>query len=289
MASGPISNTELDATIDQVWDRKIEDARYDNGVLLNRVISKSALVKNSGDKVELTYKPKFTTQSVTVATGAFTAQTFTPVSTELELTRWDSVPIEIVKRSQWQSFYDPESDIPTEGGKALAELYDATLGALYASFTSNIVGGDGSVANVFDDKMSLTAMLKLVKRSIPKDALSWVLSPACLYAGILTKPEYRDANKTGYPKSVLTAGFEKMELLGVPVYSSNQLTTVGQCKANFLMHTTGMAAAFNKKNDIERGSAVGNGKLSKVVVLSSAWNGKVWREDHTCLIYAGNF
>lgn len=281
-----LDNTSLNASIDEAWDLVVEEGRYAESTIMPRIMNKSELVAKSGDIVNLTYEPTLTVGSVTGATGAFTPQAFTLTNVPVACDQWVQCAIEVLSKADFQSFYSPDSTFPNRAAKAMGEQFDTHLGSLYASFTSNNVG-TSSDPGTFDDIAMLSAMLKLEDKKVPKNELSFILPPIALYKGILTKPEFRDADKTGLPKSVLTTNF-RYSLLGVPVYVTPLLPTVDISRVGYLLHKSAMAIAMNKKNDFRRAEATAAGKFSLIVAMQSLYGVKVFREDHGCAIYIRN-
>lgn len=280
------TNTELAATIDEKWDLSVEEGRYEAGVLANRVFDKSSLVLKHGDIINLSYEPRYTVNDVTAATGAVSPQVVTITPVQLTVDKWKEMTIEVVDKSKWQSFYDPESRFPKTAGKGLVEQADTDLGALYPNLTSNVIG-TSAAPGIFDKKMFSAAMLKLRDRSIPLDGLGFYLTPRAFYDGILQQTEMTAADATGQPKSVLTTGY-RTTILGVPMYESTKLATLGSARACFLLHEQAFAVAFQKKNDIRRADGIAAGKLSMIVSVNSLYGVKTFREDHGCLLWVRN-
>lgn len=276
------SSTELDATIQEVWDQDVEEARYESGVVLNRVANKSAKAKYN-DILRITYKAKYTTSAVTVATGAFTTQTITPTGTTVTLNQWKTVPIEVPYIMQDQSFWNPESDFPKDAGAAMGEDNDNYLLDLDSNFTSNDVNS-AAAPTAFDDVAMLAAVLKLRDRAIPLNDLSFILPPIAFYKGIFTKPEFRDADKTGLPKSVLSTGY-RMKFLEIPSYETTLVNTDNLARVGLLIHKTAMAIAFQRNNEIKRAEGIAAGKLSSIAVLHSLYGASAWRTDHASRIF----
>lgn len=281
-----LDNTSLNASIDEAWDLVVEEGRYAESTIVPRIMNKSDLVKRSGDSVNLTYEPTLTVGAVTGATGAFTPQAYTLNSVAVSCDQWVQCAIEVLDKANFQSFYSPESTFPSRAAKAMAEQFDTHLGSLYSGFTTNTVG-TSSEPFVFDDVMCLSAMLKLADKKIPKNELSFILPPIAFYKGIFTKPEFRDADKTGLPKSVLSTNFRE-SILKVPAYETPLLTTVDQAKVGYLLHKSAMAIAMNKKNDFRRAEGTAAGKFSLIVAMQSLYGVKVFREDHGVALYIRN-
>lgn len=280
-----IDTTSLNATINEAWDVKVDEARYNNAVLMPRILNKSELIAKSGDIVHIQYEGTLSTTTVTAASGAFTPQAYSVTGVNVTANQWEVVSIEEVDNAAFQSFFDPSSTFPDRAGKAFAARYDAVLAGLYESFTSNVL--NTNTGDTFDDIMMLTSLLKLSDRNVPKEDLSFILPPIAFYKGIFTKPEFRDADRTGLPKSVLTTNF-RAPLMGVPAYESTSLTTVNTSKAAFLLHKSAMAIAMNKKNKYESARGTAAGKLSTITVMQSLYGANVFREDHGCLFYVKN-
>lgn len=283
MAAGVFNNTTLNATVPEIWDLRLDQARYEASVIMQRVLNKSELVKKYGDIINLTYKDKLTVVNISATDGTFTAQNYTPTSVAVTVDQWKGTPIEVVDKAAYQSFWDPKSDLPADAGKALGETVDTALGALYSSLTSNVIGSSDN-PTPFDDTSLLGCILKLRDRSIPLNELSLFLPPIAFYGGILTKPEFRDAEKTGLPKSVLTTNY-RGPLLGVPAYESTLLATTGSARAGLLLHKSAFAIAMQKNNEYRVADGVAAGKMSHIAIVASLYGLRVFREDHGCVIY----
>jgi len=280
------STTELNATIDERWDMEVDDARYAEGLMLPLVFNKSAIIKGHGDKVNMTYKSKLTTVSVTAGTGAFTSQNYTPTSVTITADQWKACPIETVDNAQAQSFWKPESDFPKDAALALNEDYDNSVLDLDTNLTSNVIN-DVDSPTTFDDVAMLAALLKLRDLNIPLKSLAFVLPPIAFYKGIATKPQFVDADKTGLPKSVLLTAF-RFQLAGVPAYETTLVNTAGstnQSRTGLLLHKSALAIAVQRRNEVRRADAVSAGRLARIIVMHTMWGVKTFREDHGCRIH----
>lgn len=276
------TNTELNATVQEKWWQQVDDARYAKAVVLPKVMNVSKDAK-FGDIVHLTYESKLSTGNVTQATGAFTAGTTTPTSTAVTINQWQYVAVEITDLSMEQSFYDPLSNFAEKAGAALGEAYDTALLGTYASFTTHTYGTSAAPV-VFDDTAMLISMFKLVNADIPKEDLVFILSPEATYRGILTKPEFRDADKTGLPASVLTTNY-RYKLLGIPAYESTLVPTADISRPNLLLHPSALAIALQKKGVIKSYDATPTGALKQGKVAQSLYGYNTFRTDHACVIY----
>src|SRR3990167_927926 len=119
MSASLYTNTELDVTIPEVWDRAIEEARYKKSVMVPLVSNKSALVRESGDKINVSIAVKRTVGTVSTSTGAFTTASLTPTTVQIVVNQWLQVSEKIIDITQKQSFYDPKSDFGQAATKAL--------------------------------------------------------------------------------------------------------------------------------------------------------------------------
>lgn len=275
------SNTELNASIDEVWDRKAEDARYANGVFLNRIENKSALVKASGDKINFTIKARYTVGNIG-ANGAFVPQTTTPTSVQLTVDQNKQVSIEVEDISKAQSFWDPDSDFPTDAGKAFAEHYDTVIASQYSAFSSLTAVGNVESPAAFGKNQMKTALLRLADANIPKENLSFLLPPIAFYNGLLDEVQFTAADQSGQPKNVLTTGYQ-FTLLGVPFYLSTVIATAGstnQSRVGLLLHKSAMAIAFQRNNTIKRADRTAALVDSYVTLIKSLYGIKVIRADH---------
>ena len=283
-----LSTTELNATIDEKWDMEVLEARYNNAVIMPRVMNKSGLVSKNGDIIHMTVGVKLSTGTVG-ANGAFTPTAITPTSVPITVDTNKYVSLEIEDAAQAQSFYDPTNgEFPKFAGKALAEDYDGDLANLWSEITSSIIG-DNATGDTFDDTLARAAMLKVRNLNVPLTELSFILPPVAIYNGIMAQPQFTDASKIGMPKSVLTTNY-RFPLLGVPVYESTLLKTPagGTSIKSFLLHKEAFAIAMsinNKYKKAERTSAL---VLSNVVVMNSFYGVKTIRQNHACVINVKN-
>ena len=278
---GALTNTELAATIDEVWDLTTLEARYAAAVIMPRILNKSDNVSRSGDIVHIPIKKKRVVGSVTAA-GAFTPDAQTVTQVDVTVDTWKYVSDETTDQAEAQSYYDPASDFPEGAGKALGEDYDGAIANLYTNLTSNIVG-NVSAGSVFDDSLMLASMLKLANLNVPKASLSYVLPPIAFYGGLFKLERFTNADITGFPKTVLTTNF-RFPLLGIPAYETTLLKTVTDITKGFLLHKEAFAIAMSINNKIKRSERTAGLVLSNVVVMQGLYGVKTVREDHACLI-----
>lgn len=277
-------NTALNATIDEKWDKDVQEGRYAMSVVLPRVYNRSDLVATSGDKVNMTYENTYTVGDVTAATGAFTAQQLTYTSVQIEMDQWKQVSIEVVDKAKFQSYYSPDSDFPAKASKAIAAGIDSALLALYGNFTDNTPWGTADNPSAFDENAASYALLELADNDVPKDELSFILPPTAYYKGILRKPEFADASKLGLPKSILTTG-ARFPIIGTPAFESTKCATSDLARVGMLIHKTALSIAMNKKTEFERARATSAGRLALIVVGSTLYGVKAFRTDHAVTIY----
>ncbi len=278
------TNTELNATIDEIWDHDVDEARYASSVVLARVMNKSSLVANHGDILHLQYENvKYTVGNVDATGGQFVPQSMTPTSVPVTVDQWKQCAIETVNKAEAQSFWKPESVFPKRAGAAMAEEYDNQLLDLDVSITTNVIN-DQNNPTIFDDVSMLSAVLKLRDLNIPLDSLSFILPPTAFYKGIATKPEFRDADKTGLPSSVLTTGY-RFKLLGIPAYETTLCNTYGLSRSGLLLHKSTMAIAMQKNNEIKRAEATSALKFSYITAINSLFGVAIFRENHSAKIF----
>lgn len=277
------SNTELNASIDEKWDMDIEDARYANAVIMNRVNNKSAIVQKSGDIIHISIKQKYSVGNVG-ANGAFVPQVWTLGSTPITVDQHKQVAIEIEEKAAAQSFWEPDSDFPKDAGKALAVQYDVDLANQYTNIATNIIGDPANPAQ-FDSSMARTAMLKLADTNIPTDDLSFIVPPIAYFKGLMAEMQLTAANYMGVSKNVLTTGY-KFDLFGVPVFYSTALakTNGGTTWRALLLHKQALAIAMQKNNEIRRAERTAGLVFSYVVAIYSLYGLATIREDHSVLM-----
>lgn len=279
------STTEANATIDEKWDRDIEEARYANGVFLNRIANKSALVRESGDTIHVTVDQTWTVGDIG-ANGAFTPQVYTPDTVAITINQNKQVAVEVEDIVKAQSFWDPNSTVPTTAGKAYAAHYDTVIAGQHASFSGAPVG---SLENptAFGKTAFATSMLRLADLNVPKKDLSFFLPPIAFFGGLINEMQLTDADKSGEQKNVLTTGF-RMSLLGVPFYESTTIATAGstsQTRVGLLLHKSAMAIAFQRNNTIRRADRTAGLVDSYVTLIKSLYGLNVIRANHGVRIY----
>lgn len=280
-------SSELDLTTDEKWDMDLEEARYEASTIMQRVTNRSAIVKKSGDIINVTIQGRYSVNDVG-ASGSFTPQIQTLTAVQITVDKHKEVAIETQDKAIAQSFWDPESTFPKEAGMAMGEDVDTRLAELHTDFTSNVVFSE-SDPKPFDTVALRVAMLKLRDRSIPLRDLSFILPPIAYYQGILTETQLVDSDKTGLPKSVLINGF-RTRLLEVPAYETTLLTTPDGTSAikAFLLHKTAMAIATQKNNEIKRAERTSALVFSAVVAVQSLYGVKTIREDHGVVLNIKN-
>lgn len=279
------SNTELNATVDEKWDQDIEDARYANGVFLNRIANKSARVVKSGDILHVTIKQRYTVGDVG-ANGAFTPQVWTSNSVPITVNQYKQVAVEVEDLSAAQSFWNPDSDFPTDAGKAYAEYYDTLIAGQYASFNALAEVGNSASPTAFGKQHMTTAMLRLSDANIPEENLSFFLPPIGWFSGLLNEVQFTAADQSGQSKNVLTSGYQ-FSLLGVPFYKSTTIATVvgaATVRKGLLLHKSAMGIAFQKNNEIKRAERTAALVASSVILVKSLLGIAVIRSDHGVVI-----
>ena len=277
-------NTALNATVKELWDEKIEDARYAKGVIMNRVSNKSGIASKKGDVIHVTIDQRYTVGTVG-ADGSFTPQNYTPTTSDVSLNQWEQIAIRILDRAAAQSFWTPDSKFPSAAGAAFAARYDAQIAALHSSVgAGNSIGSTSSPA-AFDKTLAQEAMLRLASTNIPLEELSWCLHPTAYYNGLLNELQLTAADQSGQSKNVLTTGFV-FNLLGSPVYLSTNIVETGTpaVKKNLLLHKSAIAVAWQKNVDIDRASTVGSGIAGQMILAQSLYGQNVIRSDHFVVI-----
>lgn len=284
------SLTQLNATIKELWDTKVEEARYAEGVILNRVSNKSEVARQKGDRIHVPIDQKYTAAAVG-SDGTFTPQNYTVGVSTITLNQWYAVPIQVLDQAAAQSFWTPESTFPTSAGKAFANTYDANLAGLHGD-ASTSVGNAGS-PTAFGKVHAQEAMFNLANANIPMTNLSFVLHPVSFYGGIVNEQQLVDANVTGNGKSVLITG-SVANLLGTPVFLSTNIVETGTpaVKKNLLLHKSALAIAWSKNNSVERTRSTANLTLADLIVMQSVYGFNTIRSDHFVTINtvaAGSF
>lgn len=284
MPAGDFSLTQLNSSIQELWDQKVEEARYAEGVIVNRVSNKSETAKKKGDIIHVTIDQKYVTVAVG-ADGVFVPQTYTLVTADVTLNQWRAVPIQILDQAASQSFWTPESTFPTNAGKAFAERYDADLAGLHGSVAAGNALGSTTDPSPFSKGNAQEALFRLADTNISLTNLSFILHPVSYFGGLLNEAQLTKANEIGQDKNVLTTGYQ-FPLLGVPVFYSTNIVETGSpaVKKNLLVHKSAMAVAWSKNNTTEKVRATANLTLADLYVMQSVYGFAVVRSDHFVVI-----
>lgn len=273
-------NTALNSTVRELWDEKVEEARYATAVIANRVSNKSGIAQKKGDIIHVTVDQRFTIGTV-AADGSYTPQNYALSTVDITLNQHEQVVIRILDRAEAQSFWTPDSTFPNRVGQAFGSRYDAQLAALHSGVAAgNSVGSTATPAD-FDKTMFQEAMLKLAQSNIPLEDLSWIMHPAAYYSGLTNEAQLTAALDSGQPKNVLTTGY-KFPLFGVPVYHSTNIVSTGSPAVykNLLVHKSAIAIAWQKNTEIKRADAFSAGVFGTLIGAQSLYGLSVIRPDH---------
>lgn len=277
--------TQLNAVTAELWDEKVEVARYANGVILNAVSNKSEIAKQKGDKINVSIDKKL--QVVTVGSdGTFTPQNYILDSVQINLDQWESIPISILDQSAAQAFWTPASTYPTMAGKAWADRFDSQLASEHSNLTQNIVGVPAS-PDPANSGQAREALFKLADRNVPTDdgSCTFIFHPVSYWGGIMTEAQLTSANQGGSEKNLLKKQ-EVIPLLGISVKLSTNIKEVGSpaVKKNLLLHKSALAIAWSKTNSYEKVRQTANLVLADLLVTQNVYGWKTVRADHGVVI-----
>ncbi len=276
--------TQLNSTIKELWDEKVEEARYAEGVIVNRVANRSEIAKRKGDIIHVPIDQKYTAGDVG-SDGTFTPANYNVGNSDVTLNQWKQIAVQILDQAASQSFWTPASAFPTNAGRAFANQYDSDLAGLHGSVAAaNIVGSTTSPA-AFGKGQAQEAMFKLADQNIPIRNLSFIVHPVCYYGGIVNEQQLTAANEAGLDKNVLTTGFV-FPLLGAPVYLSTNIAETGTpaVKKNLLLHRSSHSIAWSKTNSTEKVRSTANLTLADLLVMQSVYGFAVVRSNHFSVI-----
>ena len=273
-------NTALNSTVRELWDEKIEEARYATAVIANRVSNKSGVATKKGDIIHVTIDQRYTVGTV-AADGSYTPQNYTLSTVDITLNQHEQVVIRVLDRAQSQAFWTPDSVFPRKVGEAFGSRYDAQLASLHANVAAgNSVGSTTSPAD-FDKSLFQEAMLRLASTNIPLEDLSWIMHPAAYFTGLTNEGQLTAAQDSGQSKNVLTTGF-KFPLFGVPVYHSTNIVSTGTPAVykNLLLHKSSVAIAWQRNVEIERARAFSAGVFADLFGAQALYGFQAIRTDH---------
>lgn len=276
--------TQLNASTQELWDQRVDDARYAEAVIVNRIANKSEVAKKKGDIIHVAIDQRYSVGAVG-ADGTFTPQNYVLGNADITLNQWRQVSVQILDQAASQSYWTPESTFPTNAGKAFGSQYDADIAALHSSVAAANIVGKTDDPDIFNAAKAREAVFKLVNINIPMSSLSFILHPVSYYGGILTELQLTSANMVGLPKNVLTTGVV-IPLLNVPTYLSTNIVETGSpaVKKNLLLHKSSIAIAWSKNNTVEKVRSTANLTLADLIVMQSVNGSAVIRSDHFCVI-----
>ena len=277
-------NTALNATVRELWDDKVEDARYAEGVIMNAVANKSEIAKKKGDIIHVTIDQKYTVGNV-ASDGSFTPQNYTPTTSDVTLNIWEQIAIRVLDRAEAQSFWTPESKFPTNVGKAMANSYDSKLAANHSSVAAGNISGSTVTPAEFDLTLARESLLRLANTNVPLDELTWVLHPVSYWNGLMSEAQLTSAADGGSAQNLNKSG-KINQLLNFPVKTSTNIVQTGTPAVykNLLLHKASMAIAWQKDAQIERVRAVPALIFADVFAAQSLYGQSVIRSDHFVVI-----
>jgi len=275
-------NTALNSTVRELWDERLEDARYAEMVIGSRVANKSEIAKKKGDIIHVTIDQAYTVGTVSAA-GVVAAQNYTLSTVDITLQNWEQITIVELDRAKAQSFWLPDSVFPKNVGKAFGARYDSVLAGQHASITSS-VGSTTSPADL-DKTLVQEAMLTLANSNVPLEDLNLFVHPTAYWQGLFNEVQLQDANKTGSEKSALITGKVNM-IAGVPIYQSTNIASTGSpaVRKNLLLHKSCMAIAWQKDAEIKSADGLAGLVLGTIFNAQSLYGYNVIRADHGVVI-----
>lgn len=279
-------NTALNSVIPEIWDEKVEEARYATAVIMERVANRSTEVAKFGDVLHVSIDQTYTVGTVSAA-GGFTPQNYALTTADITLNQWNQISVQILDRAQSQAFWTPASSFPKQAGKAFANTYDSSLAGLWSSVASGNTVGDPNAPSAFDKTLAQEAMARFAATNIPVEEqdVSFCLHPNAYYLGLTNEAQLTAADASGMPKNVLTTGY-KFPLFGVPVYLSTNIVSTGtpSVHKNLLLHRSALGIAWQRKNEVEHTRTTANLVLADLYVMQALWGYAVIRSDHFVVI-----
>ena len=275
-------NTALNSVVKELWDERIEDARYANGVLMKNIANKSSIAVKKGDIIHVSIDQKYTVGTISAA-GAFTPQNYTLTTVDVTLNQWEQISIRVLDRAEAQAFWQPGSNFPERTGAAFADRYDGQIAALYTGITAQ-VGSTTSPGN-FDKNLAQEAMLLLARTNIPLDDLTFNLHHTAYYSGLCNEIGLVDASKTGDSRSVIISG-KVNPLFNVPVSLSSNIIATGTptVHKNMLLHRSALAIAWQKDGEIDKARGTAGLVAGWIFLAQSLYGQSAIRADHGVVI-----
>lgn len=283
------SNTEYSATIDEKWDSDVERARYSKSKLMPAVMNKSALIKGSGDIINITVEPRLSVGDINASTGAFTQRSATLTNVQVLINQSKEVNVNTTDQALAQSFWGIESVFPDSAGKALAEEYDRFISVTgyQGALAANTIGSEAAPVPLTNNNVR-AALLRLADNRVPveNEDLTLATPPSGLYVDLLGETEYTASYAIGgNVKSPLITGNVNFQVLGCKVAATAEIALVnGSVYKAMLFHKSAIAFGMQKGHEFERYSLASAGVAGKGVLMISLYGAKVARSDHISVI-----
>lgn len=274
--------TQLAAVIPEHWDLDIAQARYEDSKVYKRVLNKSAIVKEYGDIINMTYEGSALIDNVTPATGAFTPAARSYTNVQLTIDKWKHVSEKLIDNAAKQSFFDPKSNFPKAAGKKIGEQVDLDLLALLDNANVKQLGNQAN-PKVFDRGLFTSAYFIARTRKLPLDGLTWYLTPEAWTFGIWADGQLTKANEAGLGKNALITA-QQFDLMSIPVVESVLNKVKGKAVLNGLCHKEALAAATQLNNKYEMTRLTPTGVLGDLFVMQTMYGVKLFRADHALVI-----
>lgn len=281
------STTELTNTIPEIWDMNVLKYRYYYGKVTSKVLNKSDLVKEKGDKINITLDTVLTGGDVGTS-GAFTLLARTPGTVQIAVDKWKYAGVEVTDQAKIQSFWTPESSLPHDAGKLFAQYQDTDLLALYSSLTGGTVN-DETAPKAFGTESAKEALLIFSNTDIPMEDIFFVIPPSAVFRGLLAERAFTDVSWSGKEgKSPLMSGDYLLPIVGTPLVMSNLVATAAgggvQSRKAMLLHKEALGVAMQMNNKYRKYDAASAGRLAEGAIAETMYGVKVVRADHGVVI-----
>ena len=269
MATTPLNQTNLANYIPTLWAKEVQ-AAVENSLVCGKLVDRSyeSLSKGGGGTIVVPILSN-------ISAAAYNA------AADISYTTTNESAVNITINQRYYAAYgvDPFTQIQDAlnyfekaKGKlsyALAKQIDTGVNGKFNSF-SNSVGTEGTALGI--DQM-IGAYESLNENDAPFDGRAWIFDPESITdlmgLDFFVRMDY-------VPGSVSANGFQGRQILGSPVYMTNNLTAINtNYHAATYMHKEALALVIQGTPDIKL--AYDTRRISDVLIVKALWGQQIMR------------
>lgn len=249
MADVHITPTRAAVFIPEVWQAGFLKGLYESGVMRKRVLSADGDVKQKGDILHIRIAPQFSVNDVDATTGDVTFQALTPSEAQLTVNQFKEVSFSILDEAAMPADEYLTPCFEEGAPRALAQNIDTAILAEAANITNTAVDATGGlVADKLLEAFVILAKGKLDMNDVQN--MSWAFHWNA-YASLRKESNISEYSITGKPQGGILE-VKIPNVLGIPVYLSNNVYQTGGQDKNMLFHREAIACGVQQNIKAEK-------------------------------------